>query len=201
MDFIEERFGFRAGRSSIYKILNAHDDLLKMSTSELQGASAKGAVFPELENELIKFIFDMEKSHTAINSLSVSTKAEILINQRPELLNGQERPQFSKGWIYRFMRRHNLKNRLMNGEAGSAEVDTADVQNQLKEVKEALRGYEPRDIYNMDETGLYYRSAPTRTLSQKPVSGVKVDKTRMSVAFFCNADGSSKIAPIIIGNH
>ena len=72
----------------------------------------------------------------------------------------------------------------MNGEAGSAEVDTADVQNQLKEVKEALRGYEPRDIYNMDETGLYYRSAPTRTLSQKPVSGVKVDKTRMSVAFF-----------------
>ncbi|KAG1096243.1 hypothetical protein G6F42_018400 [Rhizopus arrhizus] len=152
-----------------------------MSTSELQGASAKGAVSPELENELIKFIFDMEKSHTAINSLSVSTRAEILINQRPELLNGHERPQFSKGWIHRFMRRHNLKNRLMNGKAGSAEVDTADVQNQLKEVKEALRGYEPRDTYNVDESGLYYRSAPTRTLSQKPVSGVKVDKTRMSV--------------------
>lgn len=128
----------------------------------------------------------MEKSHTAINSLSVSAKAEILINQRPELLNEHERPQLSKGWIHRFMRsRHNLKNCLMNGEAGSAEVDTDDVQNQLKEVKEALRAYEPRDIYNMDETGLYYCSAPTRTtLSQKPVPGFKVDKTRMSVAFF-----------------
>ncbi|EPB91869.1 hypothetical protein HMPREF1544_01378 [Mucor circinelloides 1006PhL] len=69
--------------------------------------------------------------------------------------------------------------------AGSAEADTADVQNQqLKEVKEALRGYEPRCIYNMDETGLYYRSAPTRTLSQKPVSGVKGDKTRLSDYFF-----------------
>ncbi|CAO0790025.1 unnamed protein product [Mucor circinelloides] len=180
MDFVEERFDFRAGRSSIYKILNAHDDLLKISTSELQGASAKRAVFPKLEkNGLAKFIFDMEKSSTntaIINSLSASTRAEILINQRPELLNGHEWLQFSNGWIHTFMRnRHNLKNRLMMSgeEAGSAEVDTADVQNQLKEVKEALRGYEPRDIYNMDEeTGLYYRSAPTRILSQKPVSGV-----------------------------
>ncbi|EPB86198.1 hypothetical protein HMPREF1544_07010 [Mucor circinelloides 1006PhL] len=124
----------------------------------------------------------MEKkssTNTAIiNSLSASTMAEILINQRPELLNGHERLQFSNGWIHKFMRsRHSLRNRLMmngGGEAGSAEVDTADVQNQLKEeVKEALKGYEPREIYNMDEeTGSYYRSAPTRTLSQKPVSGV-----------------------------
>ncbi|KAL7323535.1 hypothetical protein PS15p_211418 [Mucor circinelloides] len=138
----------------MYKILKAHDDLLKMSTSELQGAPAKGAVFPGLENDLVKFIFYMENSHTAINSLSMSTRAGVLIKQRPKLLIGHERPQFSQGWIHRFMGRQNLRNRLMNGEAGSVEVNAAASRNQLKEVKEALRGYDPKDIYFMDEADL-----------------------------------------------
>lgn len=51
----------------------------------------------------------------------------------------------------------------------------------------------------MDETDLYYRSSSMKTMSKAPVSGVKVDKTRMTIAFFCNADGSSNISPVIIG--
>jgi len=43
-------------------------------------------MFPELENELVEFIFGMEKSHTAINSRSLPTRTEILVNQRSELL-------------------------------------------------------------------------------------------------------------------
>jgi len=90
----------------------------------------------------------------------------------------------------------------MSGKAGFVEVNTASVQQKLKKVKEALRGYDLRNIYNMDETGSCYRSAPTGTLSQVTISGAKIDKkTRVSVVFFCNASSSSKIAPVILGNH
>jgi hypothetical protein len=51
----------------------------------------------------------------------------------------------------------------------------------------------------MDETGLYYRQVPTKTISRNPVPGVKVDKTRLTIAFFCNAAGTLKIEPLIIG--
>ena len=51
---------------------------------------------------------------------------------------------------------------------------------------------------HMDKIGLYYKQAPTKTISRNPVPGVKVDKTRLTIAFFCNTAGKSKIAPIII---
>jgi hypothetical protein len=77
-------------------------------------------------------------------------------------------------------------------------------------------GYELRDIFNMDETGLFYvyvpcqflslnalifrnRMPPDRGLSDKKHSGVKGRKVRLTYAFTSNADGSEKLSPIIIG--
>jgi hypothetical protein len=67
------------------------------------------------------------------------------------------------------------------------------------EIRNILKDYDLKDIYNMDETDLYHRQTPTKTISRNPVPGVKVDKTRLTIAFFCNAAGTSKITPIIIG--
>jgi hypothetical protein len=36
-------------------------------------------------------------------------------------------------------------------------------------------------------------------MRRNPVSGIKADKTRLTVCFFCNADESSKLLSIIIG--
>ena len=87
----------------------------------------------------------------------------------------------------------------MNGEAGSVEIHESSIQEQLRKIRDIIQHYELKDIYNMDETGLFYRSAPKKTISTNSVPGVKVDKARLTVCFFCNADGSSKLSPIIIG--
>ena len=51
----------------------------------------------------------------------------------------------------------------------------------------------------MDETGLFYRLEPDRTLATKRLAGCKKDKERLTVALCVNANSSHKLDPLIIG--
>lgn len=70
----------------------------------------------------------------------------------------------------------------------------------LPEIKQKIARYNSRDVYNMDETGLFYCCAPNRTISRDRVEGLKADKTRITIAFTANADGSDKLDPFFIGH-
>lgn len=67
-----------------------------------------------------------------------------------------ERLNLSEGWLTSFKARHGLKDLKCHGEAGSAVA--TDVERERKRIKEwiAASGYAPKDIFNMDETGLFY---------------------------------------------
>ena len=57
-------------------------------------------------------------------------------------------------------------------------------------------------IYNCDETGLYYRMLPTRTLAaktEKNASGMKKQKERVTLMACSNGSGSHKLSLLFIG--
>ncbi|CAB5367826.1 unnamed protein product [Rhizophagus irregularis] len=83
------------------------------------------------------------------------------------------------------------------GEASSA--DETAIANALPLLRELCSNYPPERIYNMDETGLFYRLEPDRTLATKHLAGRKVNRERLSIALCANADGSHKLNPLIIG--
>ena len=61
-----------------------------------------------------------------------------------------------------------------------------------------------RFVFNMDESALLFQLVPTTTLSSAwlpEAKGIKQKKTRLSFVLCCNADGSKKIRPTIIGHH
>ncbi|GET62198.1 tigger transposable element-derived protein 6-like [Rhizophagus irregularis DAOM 181602=DAOM 197198] len=43
------------------------------------------------------------------------------------------------------------------------------------ELQELISKYDPNDVFNFDETGLFYRMTPNQTLASGPVSGTKKD--------------------------
>ena len=51
----------------------------------------------------------------------------------------------------------------------------------------------------MDETGLFWKQSPNRTLAIEAQSGGKKSKDRITMAFTSNADGSEKFVSWIIG--
>jgi hypothetical protein len=67
----------------------------------------------------------------------------------------QDALQFSSGWLHKFKERNGIRRRKLEGEASSA--DEAAIANALPLLKERCSNYPPERIYNMDETGLFYR--------------------------------------------
>ena len=68
----------------------------------------------------------------------------------------EDRLNLSDSWLTRFKAWHNLKEIKCHGDAGSAIPST--VEAERKAMKEFIKKskYELRDIFNMDETGLFY---------------------------------------------
>ena len=48
------------------------------------------------------------------------------------------------------------------------------------------------DIYNFDETALFYRFMPNNTLADKNISGIKNHKDRLTIGVISNANDSDK---------
>ena len=75
-----------------------------------------------------------------------------------------ERLKLSNGWLGRFKVRYGLREMRRHGEAASADADTVNAER--KRIQELIKkhGYQLHDIYNMDETGLFYVCADISTL-------------------------------------
>ena len=133
----------------------------------------------------------------------------------------EDRLKLSNGWLSRFKERFGLKQFKRHGEAGSVEETT--IEDERKRIREVIKefmalGHTLRDVFNMDETGLFYgyvpfliesltknldlskhRMAPDRGLTNSKQSGVKGNKIRITYALTLNADGSEKLPPFVIG--
>lgn len=110
----------------------------------------------------------------------------------------------SQNWARYFVRRSMMKSVRLCGEAGS--VDQNAIREGMEEVKSACGNYRLENIFNVDETGLFFKLLPRRTYimaseSRKTVRGTKdmTAKDRLTLYVCTNATGSAKVPVSIIG--
>jgi len=72
-----------------------------------------------------------------------------------ELYPGHGAFEFSNGWLEAFKNRCDIKSYRRFGESGLTNM--AVIEESLPQIRLTLDQYERRDIYNMDETGLFYK--------------------------------------------
>lgn len=103
----------------------------------------------------------------------------------------------SNGWLDRFRMRHNIVFRAICGE--SAQVNEDIVVEWKLRVPQITSGYSDRDIFNMDETGLFFKAIPDKTLTLKgeQCKGGKMAKQRLTLGLCANLCGE-KEEPIVI---
>lgn len=106
----------------------------------------------------------------------------------------------SNGWFQRFSRRFNLHNRSVSGEAASADVEAAEkFVDQFDTIIEQ-GGYCPEQIFNVDETGLFWKKMPERSYihkEAKTMPGFKAFKDRVTLLLGGNVTGF-KLKPLLI---
>ena len=103
-------------------------------------------------------------------------------------------------WIQRFKKRHNIKTRKQVGEAGN--VDQQSVEDwKASALPEIKAQYGDNDIFNLDETGLFWEVLPDRTMSFKGdrCVGGKKSKNRITILLGANMTGTQKLPVFAIG--
>lgn len=78
-------------------------------------------------------------------------------------------------------------------------MDDATVEEYKVRFQELLKEFNPSDIFNLDETGLFYKLLPNWTLcSEAKAKGTKSTKERVSVVL-CTSYTGEKVPPLVIG--
>ncbi|POW17221.1 hypothetical protein PSTT_00543 [Puccinia striiformis] len=153
---------------------------------------AANSSLPQLEQALYNWVVEAQSRRMPINDEILRMKA----NKFANLLSIDLK--LSNGWLYKFKNRFRINRVELHGEAGS--VDSNQAEDARKQILELTRDYEPQNIYNADETGLLYKMPPNKSLATEAYSGLKGSKVRLTYHLCCNADGSDKLEPLVIGH-
>lgn len=133
-----------------------------------------------------------------IVSQGVSVSDDMMIEQAKKFGETLAIGQFSysHGWVAKYKKRHNLSSFKKQGESGS--IDKGSLDSLRKNLYEITKNFDLNDIFNLDETALFYQLQPSQTISNRSVYGHKTSKKRLSVALCANYTGKEKLKPIVI---
>ena len=186
-------------QSTISDIMNKRLKSMEQTAATSQDNNRKRArcvKSPEIEDALVLWVLQCEQRSIPINMPLIQQQAKKFAQK----LNLPEDKQllYSIGWCQKFMSFYNLRCIRMTGEAASADEEAikANLPNIIAEISKFRRC----DVFNMDETGLFFKLAPDRTIASRQISGSKKDKSRITIAFTANSDGSEKLPPLFIGH-
>nr|XP_022902385.1 tigger transposable element-derived protein 1-like [Onthophagus taurus] len=107
----------------------------------------------------------------------------------------------SEGWLTGFIKRHAFHNVKIKGEVASADENAAKTfPDKLAKIVEE-GGHTPEQIFNADETGLFWKKMPERTYiakSEKLAGGFKAAKVRVTLLLCSNASGDKMLKLLLI---
>ncbi|KAM3305917.1 hypothetical protein P3S67_012786 [Capsicum chacoense] len=174
--WVLENFNLQVSQATISNTIKRSAEYLSAADIPKDEAKRhKVAKFPELEKALFEWFNHYQER--------VNMNEELIVTKGKELLK----------------KIHGIKQYRRFGESGSVNMEA--MENNLQSIREKLDQFAKKDVFNMDETGLFFRLQPDHSLATKQLEGKKQDKERLTVVICCNEDGSEKIPLWIIGKY
>lgn len=191
---IANKFGIPA--STLATILKSKDKFSEESGLNVNSKRLKSCEFKDVEECVLKWLKQCRDKKIPIGGPILQEKA-----QRFAVELGHEGFRASNGWLQNFKKRNEVVFRKICGESGSVNEQVCD--DWKDKLAELTTGYDPEDIFNADETGLFYKCLPDKTLSFKSdkCNGGKNSKLRLTVLLGTNCTGTYKLKPLIIGKY
>ncbi|XP_039590576.1 tigger transposable element-derived protein 1-like [Polypterus senegalus] len=156
----------------------------------------------EMKKLLNIWMQDQIQKWTPLSLFTIQSKARSLFETLKERAGEDYSQEFvaSTGWFKRFKKRFQLHNVRVTGEAASADEEvTSKFVYSLDEIIKN-EGHLAEQIFNVDETGLYWKQMPGRTYihkEAKSMPGFKAHKDRLTLLLGRNIAGF-KLKPFLI---
>lgn len=167
----------------------------------------RGRLMEKMEKLVAIWLEDLQIRNFPVSLVQIQEKSRRLYSAIKENLKDKTEDEIkhkftaSKGWFHRFQKRRGLHSVNLKGEAASADVEAARVYP--AEFQKIIRegNYLPSQVYNVDETGLYYKMPPSKTyvsdVNRANCAGTKILKDRVTVLLGGNMAGD-KLKPFLL---
>ena len=186
---------FNVSKTQIQSTLKSKEEILELKSSNAN-----------LEMKRIKTI----KSYGDINKLTyrwfleaVNRRIEVsgpMIQEKARIFAkdlNQDKFTASNGWLQSFVKRNGIVFGKLCGEAGDVNKDV--VKNWLDDITSIIQDYEPRNIFNQDETALFFKTTQSKTFYKKGAKpgGAKKSKERVTISCCVNMEGEKERVMLI----
>lgn len=151
-------------------------DIIKNVKDENSKSQSKLKVTHKFDKALFQWFLFKRSQKFPISEMNLKTMAKNLANKFKI-----ENFSASNGWLDSFKRRYNLSAKSLSGESDFVRQE---VIEQFQNVfDEKLSHYDNKDIFNADETGLFFRATNKKTLvtANDNLHGYKIQKERITL--------------------
>lgn len=186
--------------SQVSRIAKSAESLKQIEIDSVVHLQSKKAVnlskFPELDRELYQWFQSVTNPTNRWKPLPISRS--ILQSKALKIAEqlGIKNFKASDGWFGKWRRRLGVgKSVRLHGEAG--DVNLVAAENEMNDTRENLASYSNNNVFNMDETGLFYKCLPKKSYpcdggdERQRCRGTKAmsAKDRLTLVLCVNATG------------
>lgn len=186
---------YGCGKTQVYSILQNKASIIQAyeSNAPLNMKRNRKAPFSEINDLLYDWYLLAVSKNIYPDGPTLSEQAKKIAERL-----GIENFKASNGWLQKWKSLHSIKGKVISGESGEVSTDT--VKAWKERLPEILEGYSLQNIFNMDETGCFWKALPEKGLAQKGkmCKGGKKPKHRLTIAFFVNSLGVKEFKPVVI---
>lgn len=146
--------------------------------------------YDEVEKTLYQWFLDIRARNLPVSSPMLQQKAKDLA-----VVLGVEDFTAGTGWLQRFKDRYGIVGKVVAGEGATVDMDI--VSKWVSEKwPDITSRYNPSDIFNTDETALFWQLLLSRTLVHRndKCHGGNHNKVRITILLATNLDASSNAA-------
>ena len=169
-------------------------------------SSKRSHINDDMERLLLIWIKDKEIAGDTLTEAAICHKASAIFEDLVKEAEGtsqQVTPEFkaSRGWFEKFRKRTGVHSVVRHGEAASSDTKGAEEFIKMFEKLITEEEYLPQQVFNCDETGLFWKKMPRRTYitaEEKKLPGHKPMKDRLTLALCSNASGDCKVKPLLV---
>ncbi|XP_046684859.1 tigger transposable element-derived protein 6-like [Homalodisca vitripennis] len=184
---------FQIPASTLSTIIKNKQKIVEVSSVAGRKRTTKGE-YPRLEECLVTWLRQCRDKNVPVGGSLLKEKAKAYAKELGI-------PSFaaSGGWLTNFKKRNGIFFKKVCGE--SASVSDSVCSDWRAELSRLTESYEPHNIFNTDETGLFFKCMPDKTITFKDEKchGGKHSKERLTLLVTVNMDGSEKLKPLLIG--
>lgn len=190
---IAKDFGIPPNTLSTY-LKNKHKILSSAEEFDKDRKRSREPGNPDVDNCVLKWFKQTRDKKVPVSGPLIRIKAEQFAKEL-----GKQNFKASTGWLDGFKERNKILFKAVCGESGA--VNLQEANQWKKDLEEMIQDRDPRNIFNVDETGLFFKCTPDKTLAFKDEKchGGKLSKERITLLVGANMDGSQKLPLLMIG--